>query len=329
MRWHTYALPASTNHSEARRVFGKHWKHWSSIVSMEKDRVFFWGLLCFIIGIAGGSFFRISIFFLALLGSAFFITLLLVFRERKFLLFGLFAGLFILGSHLSASEKQRYENIRYSLEEETGTFRILSDPVENGFFQNIFLRTLSCGSENCPSKDILWQAPLSLGLQPGDSVSLSCRFDPPKNFDPAFDYRMFLAKNGVGFFCEHAARIIVLPEDKVGKALASLYLPKRKLEDALSHIIPEPEAGLAKGLLLGGNNYLSASLQEKFTRIGLSHMVAVSGYNITLIAQCLLVIGLFFGLWRKHALLAALFGVMLFILMIGVPASALRAGIMA
>ena len=86
---------------------------------------------------------------------------------------------------------------------------------------------------------------------------------------------------------------------------------------------------LAKGLLLGGDNYLPQSLKEAFTRVGLSHMIAVSGYNIMLIAQMLLFLGLACGLWRKQALWFALVGIVFFIIMIGLPASAARAGAMA
>lgn len=117
--------------------------------------------------------------------------------------------------------------------------------------------------------------------------------------------------------------------DWQGRLRGWLYTPKHVMERALSEILPEPEAGLSKGLLLGGDVYLPEALKESFTRVGLSHMIAVSGYNMTLIAEMFLVVGLSLGLWRKQAIWTALVGIVFFILMIGMPASAARAGAMA
>lgn len=296
---------------------------------MEKDRIFFWSILCFILGVGVGSFFTLPLSFMSYLGAAIIIAFLCVFKNSKFILLGLCFFLFMIGALLVTSSREEFQNLPYSSKEARGVFRIISYPEEKSFFQKVIIRTVNCEEGECPKKDILWQAPLSFLFHAGDKVRLQCRFSAPENFDAAFDYRMFLAKSGIGYTCEKAKGIEVLSSDRKGRIISSLFVPKEKLEQALSSIIPEPEAGLAKGLLLGGNDYLSEDLQEKFTRIGLSHMVAVSGYNITLIAQGLLAAGLLFGLWRKHALWAAFCGIVFFILMIGAPASALRAGIMA
>jgi competence protein ComEC len=61
----------------------------------------------------------------------------------------------------------------------------------------------------------------------------------------------------------------------------------------------------------------------------MTHIVAVSGYNILLVAGLLLFIAVLLGVWRKTALWSALLGVGVFILFVGAPASAVRAGSMA
>jgi competence protein ComEC len=60
----------------------------------------------------------------------------------------------------------------------------------------------------------------------------------------------------------------------------------------------------------------------------MTHIVAVSGYNITIIAEYLMWLLIFGGLWRKQAFYVAVVAIGLFVLMIGLPASAVRAGIM-
>jgi competence protein ComEC len=49
--------------------------------------------------------------------------------------------------------------------------------------------------------------------------------------------------------------------------------------------LPEPLASLALGLLVGTRGLMPEDLQQQLTRVGLSHIVAVSGYNLTIIVQ--------------------------------------------
>ena len=49
-------------------------------------------------------------------------------------------------------------------------------------------------------------------------------------------------------------------------------------------LIKEPESSLLAGLLLGAKNSLGTDWQEKFRQVGVSHIVALSGYNVTIVA---------------------------------------------
>jgi competence protein ComEC len=51
--------------------------------------------------------------------------------------------------------------------------------------------------------------------------------------------------------------------------------------------LPEPLASLALGLLVGTRGLIPSELQDQLTRVGLSHIVAVSGYNLTIIVTAL------------------------------------------
>lgn len=296
---------------------------------MQKDEVFFWSILSFILGILCGSFFDFPFEMLLLLGSAFSAALLAVFFRKAVIIAIVFFFAWCGGAYLASSELAVYRDIPLSGEMVRGEARIISDPQEKDFFRQILLRFETCTSGNCPKERILWQAPLSFEGEAGTRLSFACMLERPKNWNNEFDYRMFLAKDGIAYSCPKAEQAVVQNKDMWGKGYTLLYAPKHALERALSRILSEPEAGLAKGLLLGGDNYLPQALKDAFANVGLSHMIAVSGYNITLIAEMLLWVGLFFGLWRKQAIWAALFGIVFFIMMIGMPASASRAGAMA
>lgn len=296
---------------------------------MEKDEIFFWGILCFIAGVGCGSFFDLILLPILLLGSAVVVSVWVAFQKKEVAWCGLFFLVWWSGTWLSLEARHRAEQLPVLEETVVGTARIISDPEERDFFRRVLLRFETCESGSCPEMRVFWQAPLSFREAAGTRLTFSCRLERPKNFTPEFDYQMFLAKDGIGYLCVKADRADILEADWQGRVRASLYVPKHVIENALSQILTEPEAGLAKGLLLGGDNYLPRALKEAFTRVGLSHMIAVSGYNIMLIAEMLLFLGLACGLWRKQAVWATLIGIVFFIIMIGMPASAARAGTMA
>ncbi len=296
---------------------------------MQKDEVFFWSILSFIIGIFCGSFFILPLVPLLLMGSALGVAVTVAFPKKEVIFCGLFFLVWCGGAHLALTKQVVFQTLPLFEQPVRGEVRVISDPEDKDFFRHTILRFERCESKECPKERILWQAPLSFTGTAGTRLAFTCALERPKNFNDQFDYRMFLAKDGIGYTCVRAKDAVLLPEDREGKLFSWLYIPKHILERALSRTLSEPEAGLAKGLLLGGDNYLPRALKEDFAAVGLSHMIAVSGYNITLIAEMLLWLGLFFGLWRKQAVWAALVGIAFFIVMIGMPASASRAGAMA
>lgn len=212
----------------------------------------------------------------------------------------------------------------------TGEWRVVNVPEERGTYQKVILAPLGCTDENaaCATKKVLWQAPLAERFAPGERYRITCDLARPEVFDESFNYPMYLAKERVGYICKKASSAERLPVDRKERFLRILYAPRFTFERALTELYPEPAAGLAKGLLLGGDAYLSPTLTDEFRRLGLSHIVAVSGYNIVIILNALLIAGIALGLWRRSATLVAFAGTVLFIFLIGSPASAVRAGIM-
>jgi competence protein ComEC len=95
----------------------------------------------------------------------------------------------------------------------------------------------------------------------------------------------------------------------------------------IKSLISEPEASLLIGIILGEKSGIDKDLQNVFRIVGLSHVVALSGYNITIVSDA---ISKFFtfvpGLWGP---IFGIVGVILFVVMSGASTTAIRAGIMA
>lgn len=96
----------------------------------------------------------------------------------------------------------------------------------------------------------------------------------------------------------------------------------------INKYLPQPEAALAQAMLLGYKRDLSAEWQGYFSQAGLSHLIAISGLHIGIIS--LLIFQLFLRLgWSRRWVFWLTSTIMwLYILLIGCPASAWRAGLM-
>ncbi|HSX07326.1 MAG TPA: ComEC/Rec2 family competence protein [Candidatus Saccharimonadales bacterium] len=60
---------------------------------------------------------------------------------------------------------------------------------------------------------------------------------------------------------------------------------RRKFVAGLQSALPEPAASFGLGLLVGQRNTLPATISQQLTMVGLTHIIAVSGYNLTIMLQ--------------------------------------------
>ncbi len=92
-------------------------------------------------------------------------------------------------------------------------------------------------------------------------------------------------------------------------------------------LFPKDESGLLVGILYG-DKQLPPNLKAVFRKIGTSHIMAVSGSNVTIVISCLLGPLLWVGLRRKAAYIVASIGILLFVLLALPSASVVRAAFM-
>ena len=90
--------------------------------------------------------------------------------------------------------------------------------------------------------------------------------------------------------------------------------------------LPKPSSDFMVGILIGERSSLPKDLQDMLTILGLSHVIAVSGYNLSILAGML--DRLLNGRWRWGGLALSLWLVWFFVLLTGAGASIMRAGIM-
>ncbi|KKQ17940.1 MAG: ComEC/Rec2-related protein, partial [Berkelbacteria bacterium GW2011_GWA1_36_9] len=105
------------------------------------------------------------------------------------------------------------------------------------------------------------------------------------------------------------------------------YQIRDKFEESLNRSLSEPYASFAAGLVLGSKRNMPDSLMSDFNRTGTTHIVAVSGYNVTIM---IIYIGLLLGiLSQKLKFWGSLIVILGFVVMTGASASVVRAGLLA
>jgi competence protein ComEC len=294
---------------------------------MTKSRVFFVMLVAFIAGVSARSFFEIGgniYFFLSILS----ISLLAVFyKDRKAALAAFVLLFFTLGAWRTDGEIRKTQELIYvgaAFQEKALVVKV----APNVFGQNLIIEL-----ENLPAGQagekifLLAQTAKYPEYAYGDLLDVSCAAKAIENKDAGFDYRMYMAKDGVLYACDKP-KIDRVAQGKGNIFLSGILKVRELFENNIREVIPQPEGALADGLLFGGSASLSKEIQNDFSQTGMTHIVAVSGYNVTIIAEYLIILGLALGLWRKKAIWFALVGIVLFVIMSGLPASAVRAGVM-
>jgi competence protein ComEC len=163
-------------------------------------------------------------------------------------------------------------------------------------------------------------------LQYGDLIRARGDLETPAESE-VFSYRDYLSLHGI-HSTMRAARVTLLPQDGQKHAFWSLmYRLKASLSNRIYLLFPDPEASLLHGILLGDDDGMSPDLQQAFKNTGTSHIIAISGFNIAIIAA--LFVAIFSRIFGKMiGPILAILGIAAYTFLVGAEASVVRAAIM-
>lgn len=160
----------------------------------------------------------------------------------------------------------------------------------------------------------------------GDELEIGCKLEAPEGFND-FAYDRYLARYGIYSVCYY-------PKIKISKTgqgnwlYGNIFKIKDKLENLIDYGLVEPESSLARPIIFGGQKGLDDELRQQFSRLGLTHIMAVSGFNISILAAIVVTSLLAIGLARRQAFYLTVFILAVYVVLVGLPASAMRAGLM-
>ncbi len=273
------------------------------------------------------------------------ITCFLFFKNKSLILLFFVILSFSIGVWVIEIEKNKLEEATDS-KWTSGSFLITELPERKNDYQKI----VGCFQEEneslqtfeCHKKTLIFGASSDV-FEFGDVLRVKCQMTSPENKYPKFNYVRYLAKDDIYQICSRPSFFekssvfsdlenIELKLKRIDlyklKVFGFIYNVREKLEQQIKKNFREPGAAYLAGLLLGGEDRLPEDVSEDFRRTGTTHTVAVSGYNITIIAAFLMWLGIMIGFWRQKAFWLATIGIIFFIFMIGAPSSAVRAAVM-
>lgn len=281
-----------------------------------KARIFAFAEVLFLIGAAVAPFFvenqylliiSILLAILALIGRLFY--------KKWFILLGL--SLLFLSIFLFQEREAKYSNLNHENagKEKSYTGTITTPPEEKEFSQKFELFI-----EKEDAKVIAYakkQEPLAYG-QIIDTKGSIKEYGESKNY--------FIKEGVFGEYQVQDVKERGNSDDWQVKAKGVLFNIRERFNVALQETLPEAEASLASGLLLGEKQYISADFNRLLQASGTSHIIALSGYNITIIIGLLAIFSN--NLSRRLQLVLIITFITLFVIMTGGSSSVIRASIM-
>ena len=207
----------------------------------------------------------------------------------------------------------------------TGVVR--SDPRVSGAITRLDLRVESI--DGAPAEGglrLTLPAPRQ-ALRAGDRIAATVEVERPGAFEE-FDYAAFLRSRGIHAVAAYPERWALIERDAEHAAVDALRGLRRWALGNIERALPEPEASLAAGMLLGRQRTMPAELEEDLRRTGTTHLLVVSGQNIALLLGT--AVGLLSAVVaRRQAALIALALLPGYVVLTGAEPPVVRAAIMA
>jgi len=163
-----------------------------------------------------------------------------------------------------------------------------------------------------------------------DKIKITGKLEAPFETED-FSYKNYLLK-------DHIYSVMAFPKIEVVSRkheynfFSFLYEKilffKQKLRESIQKNFSPPQSEILQGTVLGDNGAMSNDLKNKLNITGLRHIIAVSGTHVVILASIVMSLLITMGFYRGQAFYIAIIFILIYIVLTGLPASGIRAGIM-
>jgi len=133
----------------------------------------------------------------------------------------------------------------------------------------------------------------------GDVLLVTGELETPSQLND-FDYKGYLTHQEI-YSTMLYPEIEIVGTGKGFKPIEWVYSLRNHLSQTLAEVLPEPQASLAQGIILGIRGNIPSSVNADFSHTGTAHLLAISGLHLAIVAGMILSIGIWlFG--KQHYL---------------------------
>jgi len=172
---------------------------------------------------------------------------------------------------------------------------------------------------------VLVRAPRYPEYHYGDRLKISGLLETPPEFED-FSYREYLERKGI-YSLLYRPYITRIGSGERSPFWSAIFEIKDRARNLIARLVPEPEASLLQGILLGIESGIPPDLYDDYNATGTSHIIVISGANITILAALFsLTLGRLLG--KRRAYWFTIAGITVYVLLVGADAAVVRAGVM-
>jgi competence protein ComEC len=145
-----------------------------------------------------------------------------------------------------------------------------------------------------------------------------------------FNYKNYLRKDNISAVIYYPS-ISIMENDLSGgeEFYKRILYFKNKLRKVIVQNLSPPQSSILSAIILGDKKNISDEWKDKLNKTGVRHITAVSGMHIVILTSILMSLLIGIGFSRGEAFYFTILFIFLYIMLIGFPSSAVRAGIMA
>ena len=128
----------------------------------------------------------------------------------------------------------------------------------------------------------------------GNYIRARVRLKEPHNFNNpgAFDYKRYLLYRGIRLrgYVSKPSDIVIMRESAGNYFKTRIERYRSLLRGLILENAPSPEGGILQALILGEKGRIPKDITDKFNRAGVSHILAISGLHVGIVAFISLII---------------------------------------
>jgi competence protein ComEC len=207
---------------------------------------------------------------------------------------------------------------------------IVDAPDPRDTHVNLRVRAEKLALDDAPAFDVsglaLVQAPRVGVYRYGDPLRVIGQIETPPVFED-FSYRDYLARQGVHSTIRYA-QVEVIGERRGSPIRRATLDFRTHAAEVIARLLPDPEASLLAGILLGDESGIAPDVRDDFNATGATHIIAISGANLAILA------GVLMGVANRlvkptPAAVVTIVGIFVYSAFVGGDAAVVRAAIMA